>query len=214
VGRRRSRCSTAPNRGPRHPGRRAGTVLTAPGFLPLLLTFVAVGAAQTIIDIAAVAFSAEHGAKALSGLIPAAVALASAISGLWYGPRRWRSAPWGRLLAALALFAGGTLLFVTAGSTWFLFPAAAVLGLGVAPVMIAGFSIVSRSVPSHQLTEGLTWLTAAVGLGISIRSATVGGVVDAWGTRPAAGCAGAAVLAGGAVTAAGRRPTPGPEKTA
>ena len=189
----------------RHPGRRGGTALTVPGFLPLLLAFVAVGTAQTIIDIAAVAFSAQHGAKALSGLILAAVALGSAISGLWYGARRWRAAPERRLLAALALFAGGTLLFVAGGSIWFLFLAAAVLGLAVAPVMIAGFSIVSRSVPGHLLTEGLTWVTAAVGLGISAGSAVVGSVVDAWGTRPAfalaAGCAGAATAAAAAIRA-------------
>jgi MFS family permease len=189
----------------RHPGRRGGTALTVPGFLPLLLAFVAVGTAQTIIDIAAVAFSAQHGAKALSGLILAAVALGSAVSGLWYGARRWHAAPERRLLAALALFAGGTLLFVAGGSIWFLFLAAAVLGLAVAPVMIAGFSIVSRSVPGHQLTEGLTWVTAAVGLGISAGSAVVGSVVDAWGTRPAfalaAGCAGAAILAAAAIRA-------------
>jgi MFS family permease len=186
-------------------GRRAGTALAVPGFLPLLMTFAAVGTAQTIIDIAVVTFSAAHGTRELSGLILAAVALASACSGLWYGARRWRAAPEERLLAALALFAGGTLLFVAGGSIWFLFLAAAVIGLAVAPAMIAGFSIVSRTVPEHQRTEGLTWLTAAVGLGISAGSASVGGIVDRWGTRPAfalaAGCAAAAILAAAAVRA-------------
>jgi hypothetical protein len=35
-----------------------------PGFPLLILTFIAIGAAQTIIDIGTVAFSGEHGAKA------------------------------------------------------------------------------------------------------------------------------------------------------
>jgi MFS family permease len=156
--------------------------------------------AQTIIDIGTVAFSQEHGAKALSGPILAILALSSAGTGLWYGARQWQSTPERRLVSALTLFAAGTLVFVAGWSTWFLFLAAFLLGLAVAPTMITGFSIVGRRVPEGQLTEGLAWLTSSMGIGISIGSAVAGAVVDTWGTRAAfivaAGCAAVAILAG------------------
>jgi len=184
----------------RRPARRAGTPAFLPGFPLLIVTLTAIGAAQTIIDIATVAFSGDHGAKALSGPILAVLALCSAASGLWYGARQWRSAPERRLVATLILFAGGTLLFVAASSIWFLFLAAFLLGLAVAPTMIAAFSIISRIVPERQLTEGLTWLTSSLGIGISAGSAISGAVADMWGTRAAftaaSSCAGTAIMAG------------------
>ncbi len=184
----------------RRSSRQSRTTLRLPGFPLLILTFIAFGVAQTIIDIGIVAFSQEHGAKALSGPILAVLALSSAVTGLWYGARGWQSTPEHRLVTALTLFAGGTLLFVAGWSTWFLFLAAFLLGLAVAPTMITGFSIVGRRVPEGQLTEGLAWLTSSMGIGISIGSAVAGDVVDRWGTRAAftvaAGCAAAAILAG------------------
>jgi MFS family permease len=193
----------------RRSSRRSRTTLRLPGFPLLILTFIAFGVAQTIIDIGTVAFSQEHGAKALSGPILAVLAFSSAVTGLWYGARGWQSAPEHRLVSALTLFAGGTLLFVAGWSTWFLFLAAFLLGLAVAPTMITGFSIVGRRVPEGQLTEGLAWLTSSMGIGISIGSAVAGAVVDAWGTRAAftiaACCAAAAILAG---VAAARRTRP------
>jgi MFS family permease len=94
---------------------------------------------------------------------------------------------------------------------WFLFLAAFLLGLAVAPTMIAAFSILSRIVPERQLTEGLTWLTSSIGIGISVGSALSGDVVNMWGTRAAftvaSCCAGAAIMA--AVSTTGRlRRTP------
>jgi MFS family permease len=193
------------------PARRARTVLLQPGFPLLILTCAAIAAAQTTISIATVAFSDDHGAKVLSGPILAVLALCSAASGLWYGTRQWRAAPERRLVAALPLFAAGTLVFVAAWSIWVLFLAAVLLGLAVAPTMIAAYSIISRIVPERQLTEGLTWVTSALGLGISAGSAVSGTMVDMWGTRAAyaaaSGCAMAAVIA--AVCAARRLRRPG-----
>ena len=200
--------------GTQRPARSASTPVFLPGFPLLILTFTAIGAAQTIIDIGTVAFSGENGAKALSGPILGVLALSSAVSGLWYGARQWRSTPERRLVTTLILFAGGTLLFVAAWSIWLLFLAALLLGLAVAPTMIAAFSIISRIVPERQLTEGLTWLTSSLGIGISAGSAVSGAVADRWGTRAAftvaSCCAGAAMMAGMSTARRLRRnPAPG-----
>jgi MFS family permease len=195
------------------PARSARAILRLPGFPLLIVMCSAIGAAQTTISIATVAFSEDHGAKVLSGPILAVLALCSAASGLWYGTREWRAAPERRLVIALPLFAAGTLVFVGAWSIWVLFLAAFVLGLAVAPTMIAAYSIISRIVPERRLTEGLTWVTSALGIGISAGSAISGTMVDMWGTTAAYAaascCAGAAIVA--AASAAGRlRRTPAP----
>jgi MFS family permease len=184
----------------RGPARGARPALFLPGFPLLILTFIAIGAGQTIIDIATVACCGDHGAKTLSGPILGVLALCSAAAGLWYGARKWRSAPERRLAITLPLFAVGTLAFVAAWSIWLLFPAAFLLGLTIAPTMIAAYSIVSRIVPERQLTEGLTWVTSSLGIGISAGSAVSGTAVDVWGARAAftaaSCCAAVAIVAG------------------
>jgi MFS family permease len=125
--------------------------------------------------------------------------------------------PGRRLVTALILFAGGTLLFVAGRSTGFLFLAAFLLGLAVAPAMIAGFSIVTLSVPEPQLTEGLAWLTSSMGIGISIGSAVAGDAVDRWGTRAAfivAACCAALAILAGAGTAKRMQRTSAPQDSA
>ncbi|MEW2033601.1 MFS transporter [Streptomyces roseifaciens] len=193
-----------------------GTALTAPG-LPLLMgTFVAVGTAGSIIDLGVVAFTEEHGAKAASGWVLGLLALGSAVAGLWYGARPWSSPPERRLAATLPLFTGGTLLFAVAPGVVFLFPAAVLLGLTMAPALIAGFSAVERYVPRHRLTEGMALVTTSLGIGISLGSATAGKVVDLWGPRATlvwAGCWAAAAALTGLLTARRlRRATPAAEE--
>jgi MFS family permease len=194
----------------RRPTRR--TPWSAPGFTALILAFILVGAAQTLIDLNTVAFAARHHAKPLSGLVLTAIALASAVSGLWYGSRSRHITPHRRLPAALSLLACGTLPFAVAPDVWFLFPAAVLLGFTVAPAIITGFSIVGLAVPPAQVTEGLTWVTSAMGTGIAIGSAAAGQFADGWGGRLgfacAACCAAAAALAGYAVRHRTSSPAP------
>ena len=183
---------------PRLPPRR--TPLSAPGFPALILAFILVGAAQTMIDLNTVAFTAQRHAKPLSGLILAAIAVASALASLWYGSRPGHAAPHRRLPAALGLLACGMLPFAVAPDVWFLFPAAVLLGFTVAPAVITGFATAALAVPEGQVTEGLTWITSGIGAGVSIGSAVAGQLAHAWGGRLAFACAAAstaaAVLAG------------------
>lgn len=194
------------------------TPWSAPGFPALIAAFILVGAAETMIDLNTVAFAAHHHARPLSGLVLTAIALASAVSGLWYGSRPPDMAPHRRLPAALSVLACGMLPFAVAPDVWFLFPAAVLLGLTVAPAVITGFSIVGLAVPEGQVTEGLTWVTSAMGTGISIGSAAAGQLADGWSGRSgfacAAGCATAAALAGYAVRKRTRRPGTGRSTTA
>jgi hypothetical protein len=183
----------------------SGTPLSAPGFLALILAFVLVGAVETLIDLNIVVFAARHHARPLSGAVLTTIALASTVSGLYYGSRGQRVAPYRRLPITLGLLTCGTAPFAVAPDIWFLFPAAVILGFTLAPAVITGFATVRLAVKEDQVTEGLTWITAALGGGISLGSVTVGQIADAQIPGGSAGrtafycavcCAGAAALAG------------------
>ena len=60
-----------------------------------------------------------------------------------------------------------------------------VAGLGIAPTLISGFSLVERLVPSGQLTEGLTWATTGIVVGIAVASPVAGRLVDDVGAQQA-----------------------------
>lgn len=165
---------------PIHPaGRRHGTALSTTGFVMLLLTFTALGAAEGTLHLSTVAFSSEQHAKALSGPILATLALSSALSGLWYGSRA-RARPERHLVTALLLCTVGMLLFAAASTIWFAFVAATAAGIALAPAFISGFSVVHHSVARRALTEGMTLLTTAVGIGISLGSTLAGILTDQW----------------------------------
>ncbi|MEV7228832.1 MFS transporter [Polymorphospora sp. NPDC051019] len=182
-------------------GRPAsGTAVRTPGLPLLLLTFALVSMVLIVLDVAVVAYARQHDAEALSGWILATIAAGSAVSGLWYGARDWSRPPHRRLAVVLPLLTVGTVPFIAVPATGWLFPAAFTLGLTLAPAFIDGFSIAARAVAVRHRTEGLTWLTTAAGIGISVGSATAGALVDSRGTTAAfalaTGCAATAALAG------------------
>jgi MFS family permease len=193
-------------------GVTGGAALSVPGFGWLLATVGLVAAASTTIELATVAFSQQHHAAAASGPILAAMAVSSALCGLWYGARDRRHGPHRRLVRTMVLLAAAAWGFVAATGIATLFVAALLYGLTLAPIFIDGFMIVHRIVPARYRTEGLTWLTTAVAVGIALGSAVAGRTIDAWGTRvafgSAAGCAALAVLV--AVHAARQMPAQQP----
>ena len=157
------------------PHRRATALLA--GGLPLLATvFIGVGATESVITIATVAFTAEHRAPLLAGGILAVFGLGSVVAGLWYGTRTWRSSAERRLAASLGIYTIAMLVFLVTNSIPMLFTAAALAGLASAPTFTSGYSVVIGRVPEHLLTEGITILTSATGIGIALGSA-VGGKV-------------------------------------
>jgi predicted MFS family arabinose efflux permease len=81
--------------------------------------------------------------------------------------------------------AAQTLLAV--GSLAVLVPAGFVAGLAIAPVLVAGMSLVESRVSRSALTEALAWTTTGLTLGFSAGSALAGSAVDAWGAEAAFG---------------------------
>lgn len=176
-----------PARSGSHGGGEA--LLTAPGFLALMVTFVAVGATLYTMELATVAFCQAHGWKAASGWVLAASAAASAVAGIWYGARDWSATPERRLAIALVPFAGGMALFLGAWNIPVLIVPAVGFGATVSPVLIAGFSTAGRCISKWRLTEAMTWITTSMGIGIVLGTSVGGKAVEIWGARAAYGTA-------------------------
>jgi MFS family permease len=183
------------------PPRQAAPVrrirLPAPGLATLVPVYLFLGAMFSTIDLSTVDFAQQHGHKPLAGFILGCYALGSAVGGVWYGWRTWRAPVHQRFAITLCLVVTGT-------ATFWAMPGLAVLalviffcGFAISPTLIAGSSLVHQQAAAGRQTEGLTWLTSAVSVGVAAGSAVAGYLVDVggarWGYWFAAACGAGAV---------------------
>ena len=62
-----------------------------------------------------------------------------------------------------------------------------VAGLSFAPTMVIVMSLGTLIVPPSKLTEGLTWMTTGISIGVALGSAISGRIIDAYGARAGLG---------------------------
>lgn len=183
---------------------------------PLVAAEVALGVLFGATEVATVAFSAELGHKAMSGVLLAIWALGSLLSGLVTGALRIRAASrtrfrWGLLMLGLLML---PLPFVHGFGLMMLF--LFLSGFAVSPTLIASVAWIEETVPAGRLTEGISIVTTGLATGVAPGAAVVGHVIDAHGASvgywvPAgAGLLGAAVVFATAVLPrfTGRAPSP------
>jgi MFS family permease len=194
-------------------GSSRGTVLREPAVIVIVVTMAAVGTVFGTVEVVTIAFAEEQGSPGAAGVPLALYALGSMVAGLAYGAVPWR-APVARRFAAGCLVMVCTLVpLPTVGSLPGLGLVLFLAGVAIAPTLIAGLAATERVVPAARLTEGLTWATTGIALGMATGAAVAGRVTDAVGARPAytiavagAGLATVVSLAGGRrISAAVRR---------
>jgi len=137
------------------------------------------------IEVAVIALARSEGQTATAGLVLAGWSLSSMVAGLVVGGLH-RNPPLGRQLLVSTVVM--SLLLLPLPMTTGLTPVAVLLLLGgfaISPALIAGFQLVDQLVPTEQLTEGLTWIFAALSVGFALATALSGIVVDRSG--PVAG---------------------------
>ena len=174
---------TEPVPTPRPRGERPPTVLRSGAMVALVLIFVAVGVVFGASDVATIAFAEEQGSKASAGLVLAAFAMGSLISGLGYGARNWVSALWLRFVVTLLGLTVGVSLFIVVSSLQALAFVMFLTGFMIAPTIIGGNGLVQRIVAPAQLTEGLTYVGAAMGVGVSFGASVAGVLIDRSGAH-------------------------------
>lgn len=218
--------TTEPPAAGRPQGADRGSVMRNGGMVVIALVFVAMGTIFGGVDVSTVAFAESLGTPALAGVVLAVFAAGSLISGLLYGAREFVMALWKRFLIGIVLLAVGTSLFVLVDSLLVLAAVGFVTGFAIAPTIISGNALVRELVSPRRLTEGLTWVSTAIGVGFAIGSSAAGAVIDDHGPHAgyyvvvgAAGLATAVALAGavalrGAVARRAVLPTAAPDPDA
>lgn len=170
----------------------------------LITSSVLIGVVFGNVEVSVIAFAQRHGAAGLAGLLLGLIAFGSMAAGLWYGARRWRLDLAVRYRLSLATLAVGSLPALAAMTLGQLAPAALLIGVSIAPTLIASSGLVARVVPAHSRTEGFTWQSTGINVGVAAGAALGGALIDAFSVRvafivgPVAAGLGALVALGGA----------------
>ncbi|GLF98879.1 MFS transporter [Streptomyces yaizuensis] len=195
-----SQRDTEPPVHPREAHQGSGSAIRLPALQVLVVTFVAVGAVFGSVDVISVAFAEEQGKKAAAGVVLGLYALGSALAAVIFGtldlkgpaPRRW--------LLGVTAMAVSIIPLLLAGSLTFLAVALFVAGMAIAPTMVTTMALVGQHVPRSSLTEGMTWVSTGLAIGVAFGFSAGGWAVDAAGAEaaylvPAAAGVAAVVLA-------------------
>ena len=166
-----------------HEHRRGPSAMRRRGRWGLFVVGLAVGAILGTLEIALVAFADENGARALSGLLIAALAAGSMVSGIGWGAVHWRIPLRRRLVGVLVVLTVLTFPLVLVGDVWLMVPFVVVAGIAVSPSLISAFTLAEVLVPRSAVTEAFTWIGTALAIGVAIGASAAGRIVDAAGAN-------------------------------
>ena len=153
--------------------------------LPLVFVAACLGSLFGATEVVTVAFAAEQGHPKAVGVLLAVWALGSLLAGVLTGLYSGGSSALRRYrLGALGMAAAMVPLpfiddLVVLGGVLFLG------GFAISPTMVAAMSLVEANVAASRLTEGITWVTTGIGLGIAPGAAIAGALIDEFGASPA-----------------------------
>ncbi|HSK26536.1 MAG TPA: MFS transporter [Jiangellales bacterium] len=176
--------ATEPAPHPRAPGT-AREPMPVGTLVWVVAAFVGMGSLFGTIDVATVAFTEQVSSRSAAGPVLAVFAVGSLVAGVVVGAMSLRSTAQRRFVVGLAALMTSSVLLVLVGTVPMLALAALLCGLTISPTLIAGFSLVEGTVPPSRLTEGLAWVSTALGAGVALGAAVSGRVVDLAG--PSAG---------------------------
>ena len=136
----------------------------ARGLIALVPVYWCLGVTFAAVDLSTIAFAQEHGHKPLAGIILGSYALGSAIGGLLYGSRTWRTPVERRFLISLCCTAAGISTFWAQTGLLSLVLVIFISGLTISPTFIAGYSLVESQAPAAS-PDGRDGLALLVDLG-------------------------------------------------
>ncbi|EPD65657.1 MFS transporter [Streptomyces sp. HGB0020] len=168
-----------------HPREKhgGGSALRSPGLQVLVATFAATGAIFGAVDVVTVAFADERGHKAAASVVLALYAAGSCVAGVVFGLLHFKGAPARRWLLGVCAMGVSMIPLLLVGNLPLLAVALFVAGLSIAPTMITTMSLIEEHVPRAKLTEGMTWVSTGLAVGVALGSSVAGWVIDAAGAR-------------------------------
>ncbi|WP_432143913.1 MFS transporter [Streptomyces sp. bgisy084] len=182
-----------------------GSALRSRGLQVLVVTFVATGAIFGAIDVVTVAFAEEVGHKTAASLVLAVYALGSCLAGAVFGLLHLKGHASRRWVVGVCGMAVSMVPLQLVGSLPLLAVALFVAGLSIAPTMVTTMALIQEHVPRSKLTEGMTWTSTGMAVGVALGSSAAGWVVDAAGAARGYLVPGAAGLLAALVAFAGYR---------
>jgi len=161
-----------------HQGERTRSVLFFPGMAAVVGSMVTMGGMFGGFDVAAVAVAEAMGHKAQAAIVLTTFATGSCIAGFAYGSRTWSGPVWRSFVIGIVGLAAGFGTFYFINSIAVLVPVTFVVGCLIAPTIITANQLIKQLVPIDRLVEGLTWVGAALGVGVSFGSTASGWLID------------------------------------
>jgi len=162
-----------------------GFILGLPIIQAVFLPFIFIGAFFSSTNLIVVGYSQQHHATAYTGLVLAIWAAGSGLAAIFNGSIKWRISDASRfrvnLLAILIL----SLPFFFIHSMVMLAGALFISGVGVAPLIVAGYNVAEKSVPPEKVTETLSWVIAGLSLGGALPGTLTGHLIDSQGASKA-----------------------------
>ncbi|WP_134322264.1 MFS transporter [Cumulibacter soli] len=185
--------------------RSTGSPIKIPGLMILCVVALAMGTVLGTFELVLTAFAREQGSGSMAGVLIAALAIGSMLSGLVWGTIDWLAPLNRRLVLLLGALTLATLPTLIISNIWLMTLFVAVCGIAVSPSLITMFTICEEIVPREQTNEGFTWLGTMLALGVAVGTSLSGVVTDEYSPNLAFGVGTVAVAVAGLVVWAGNR---------
>jgi predicted MFS family arabinose efflux permease len=150
-------------------------------FITVAMIFV--GATFATAEVTTVAITKALGQPNAATLVIGVYALGSFILGIALGAFRVGMALQRQLLIAVGVLTVTALPLLVADTVPLLAVAIFLSGIAISPTFITAFGLVERRVPDSVLTEGVTWVTTGIGIGMALGAFVSGWVVDSFGAQ-------------------------------
>ena len=149
----------------------------------ITLALVFVGSTFATAEVSAVAITKELGQPNAASLVIGVYAVGSFVVGLVLGALNPKMALQKQLMLAVIVLKITALPLPFAGTIPILAAAVFLSGIAISPTFITAFGLVERRVPEAMLTEGVTWVTTGIGIGMALGAFVAGWAVDTFGAQ-------------------------------
>jgi MFS family permease len=169
---------------PPHPiikGEKRTAVLAIPHVQAVFLPYIFLGAFFMSATLSTIAFADQHGAKSSTGLLLAVWSAGSAVAAIINGAIKWKMTDGQKFIYSIIAMFFATLLLLVSHSILVLGIVLFLNGFGVAPILVAGYSIVEKSVSAAKVTETFAWVLAGLQIGNALPGPLTGYMIDHFG---------------------------------
>ena len=164
-------------------------------FIALVSIVACYAIAFGLTEVGVAAYAAEAKRPALAGVFLGVMSAGSALGGLAYGSRHWRSPLARQFSVTLAVMGLGLLPLALPWKIAAFTVFSTLGGIVMAPALIIQSMLVAKTAHPEHATEAFTWCTSALLAGVGAGMALGGMLVEYWRSPAAFVAAGAAAIA-------------------